>query len=160
MLEKECDGCGIVKPLDSFHIRRQAKDGRVNKCKECINSRGLKKYHLKFSDPVWREQFREWGRLRYQKFKTRPPKYPEKLAAKARCKRMKRGTGMHLHHWSYRSEHVKDVIELSVMNHGKAHRFIVYDQERMMYRTIDGVLLDTKERHLDYIMGKINSEKD
>ena len=42
-----------------------------------------------------------------------------------------------------------DVIELSILEHNKLHRYIIYDQERMMYRRCDNnVLLDTKEAHL------------
>ena len=43
-----------------------------------------------------------------------------------------------------------DVIELSVHDHHFLHRYIVYDQERMMYRDLDGVLLDSKEKHIEY----------
>jgi len=28
---------------------------------------------------------------------------------------------------------------------------MAYDQERMQYRGLDGLLLDTKERHLEYL---------
>ena len=59
--------------------------------------------------------------------------------------------GNNLHHWSYNEEHWKDVIELSVENHNIAHRYITYDQERMMYRNLSGILLDTKESHIEYI---------
>lgn len=34
--------------------------------------------------------------------------------------------------------------------HNKLHRYMTYDQERKMYRTTNGILLDTKERHLEY----------
>ena len=41
-------------------------------------------------------------------------------------------------------------------DHNTAHRFIIYDQERMMYRRIDTLeLLDTKEKHYDFIKEKI-----
>jgi hypothetical protein len=66
----------------------------------------------------------------------------------------------HNHHWSYNEEHQIDVIDLSQKDHFKAHRFIIYDQERMMYRNLEGVLLDTKEKHLKYIMHMINSMPD
>lgn len=66
--------------------------------------------------------------------------------------RMKPQTkGNHLHHWSYNIEHAKDVIELSIKDHATAHRFMVYDQERKMYRKLTGELLDTKEGHENYI---------
>lgn len=63
---------------------------------------------------------------------------------------------MQKHHWSYNKEHAKDVIFLSKADHYKAHRFIIYDQERMMYRRCDTLeLLDTKESHLEFIKSKL-----
>jgi hypothetical protein len=69
--------------------------------------------------------------------------------------------GNQLHHWSYNKEHYKDVIELTPKEHHKAHRFIVYDQERMMYRTFDkNLLLDTRERHETFIKNCITYFQD
>ncbi len=60
---------------------------------------------------------------------------------------MKKKEGYHLHHWSYKPEHQLDVIELTSEHHYIVHRHTIYDQEQMMYRTKDGVLLDSKESH-------------
>jgi hypothetical protein len=68
--------------------------------------------------------------------------------------------GAEKHHWSYNKEHYKDVIWLSKKDHMKAHRFIKYDQERMMYRDLNGYLLETKARHEQYIRLKVKFEKD
>lgn len=74
---------------------------------------------------------------------------------------MPKRAGYHLHHWSYRTEHAKDVIELTTREHGKAHRFLVYDQERMMYRRSDNMeLLDTRQRHEEYIHHMIETRED
>lgn len=60
--------------------------------------------------------------------------------------------GNELHHWSYNQEHYKDVIELVVLDHKKAHRYMVYDPERKMYRRADNnILLDTRESHIEFI---------
>jgi hypothetical protein len=79
-------------------------------------------------------------------------KFPEKYKAHTFInRRMKAVTGNHLHHWSYNKEHWLDVIELNLIEHLKLHRYIIYDQERMMYRRIDtNELLDTKEKHFAY----------
>jgi hypothetical protein len=78
-------------------------------------------------------------------------KYPEKYKAKSRMSKMKaKIKGNQLHHWSYNEEHYKDVIELTVKEHSLVHRFTIYDQERMMYRTLDGILLDTKEGAINF----------
>ena len=78
--------------------------------------------------------------------------YPEKCKARNKAQYLKKSfKENHLHHWSYNEEHYKDCIELDVKTHHLIHRFIVYDQERMMYRALDGLLLNTKELHLEYI---------
>ena len=56
------------------------------------------------------------------------------------------------HHWSYNIEHAVDVIWLEKTIHRKIHKFLVYDQERKMYRRYDtNLLLDTKEEHENFI---------
>ena len=89
-------------------------------------------------------------------------KYPEKVIAKNKCSHLKASIkGNHLHHWSYNLEHAKDVIELSRKDHYKAHRFIIYDQERMMYRRCDTMeLLDTKELHIEFIEYCVRNKPD
>lgn len=78
-------------------------------------------------------------------------KYPEKANARVKSQRLKpKIKGNELHHWSYNEEHYKDVIELNIADHNLVHRKTIYDQERMMYRTLDGVLLDTKEAAIEY----------
>ena len=62
-----------------------------------------------------------------------------------------RDRGNHLHHWNYNITFAKDVIELEPKQHATIHRFIRYDQETFMYRDLENNLLDTKEKHLDYI---------
>lgn len=86
-------------------------------------------------------------------------KYPEKFKARILCQKMNPVTeGNHLHHWSYREEYAKDVIELDPKTHAFLHRYINYDQEKMMYRVSSnlngwyfGELLDTKEKHKRFL---------
>lgn len=88
-------------------------------------------------------------------------KYPEKYKAKLAMNRIKsKVKGNHLHHWSYNEKHYKDVIELSVKDHNTVHRYLVYDQERMMYRRSDNnELLDTKTKSLLYYQLVISKNK-
>ena len=78
-------------------------------------------------------------------------KYPEKYKARNKSQRIPCQKGNQLHHWSYNEEHYKDVIELSVSDHALLHRNMIYDQERMMYRNTDGILLDAKESHIELL---------
>jgi hypothetical protein len=35
--EKTCKKCGVVKPLEAFAEHNQCRDGRLGKCRDCIN---------------------------------------------------------------------------------------------------------------------------
>lgn len=151
-------------------------DGYLNKCKDCTR-KDVKEHslYLKKNDPDYLEKEKKRGRLKYHRlYKGVKPnkqlrgiarkrwanKYPEKEKAKCVSSKIKSINGNN-HHWSYRQEHWKDVIDLTVKNHSKAHRFIIYDQEQMMYRRIDNMeLLDTREKHLKWILHCIETRED
>lgn len=152
------------------------EDGHLNKCKDCTK-RDTKEREAKLKeDPDWLEKEKTRGREKYHRLGNKRPsiekslesqrnyrqKFPEKSRAKSNMnKERKSPPGIHFHHWSYNDIHHKDIIELPSEYHGKAHRFITYDQERFMYRRIDTMeLLDTKQKHLDYIMDCIANKPD
>lgn len=166
---KKCFKCSLEKPLDDFYKHPRMPDGHVNKCILC-NKDDVKNRRLVLikEDPNYITKERKRGREKYHRLNyvnNKPSKevqskrrinyrnlYPEKYKARNKSQYLKKCVaGNHLHHWSYNEEHYKDCIELDVKTHSLIHRFIIYDQERMMYRTIEGVLLNTKELHLEYI---------
>lgn len=165
---KVCRRCSIEKPLSGYYKHKQMGDGHLNICIECKKIETSQWIKEKEKDPNWLEKERERGRLKYHrlyigkykqskeiKFKSLVKfrlKYPEKKKAHAKTARMKASVkGNHLHHWSYNDDHLKDVIELSVLDHNLVHRKTVYDQERKMYRRSDNLeLLDTKEACIKY----------
>lgn len=164
MSTKVCFKCNADKPLSEYYAHKQMGDGHLNKCKSCTKSDVKKRSDDLSSNIEWVESERKRGREKYHKYKYKnqsPPdvyvkhksKYPEKFKARSASQRMKASIeGNHLHHWSYNEEHYKDVIEITPKQHAKAHRFIVYDQERMMYRRFDNnILLDTRETHESFI---------
>jgi len=173
---KECFKCKQIKPLSEFYKHPATKDGHVNKCKICNKKDVLVNYKNNSLDPNFIIKERKRGRekhLRLYSGKTRQnynnkanwrEKYPEKYKASIKSQSMskyKPFEGAEKHHWSYNKEHYKDIIWLSNKDHNKAHRFIIYDQERMMYRRVDNLqLLDTKEFHEGYIKSIILTESD
>lgn len=96
----------------------------------------------------WRRNNPEKEKMRNKLYNNR---YPEKYKAHRNSQRLPCEKGNQLHHWSYNEEHWKDCIELNVADHSLLHRYIKYDQERYMYRNLDGILLDTKQSHIDLL---------
>jgi hypothetical protein len=166
--QKMCFKCNEIKELGDFYKHPLMPDGRVNKCKDCAKLEVRARHEKLKNKPEYMESEKIRGREKYhrlyaglkkpkgfyreKKNNKHREKYPEKYAASNASQRIpKVEKSNQLHHWSYNEEHYKDVIELSISEHNKLHRYIVYDQERKMYRRSDNnVLLDTKESHLIY----------
>ena len=164
--EKVCKGCGILKPLSEYYTVDGNKDGRFGTCKICVKTRVRGREAIKKQDPEWLEKERERGREKFHRLykgkkidhskrkvamAAHKAKYPEKVKARGKADKIGKKDGLHNHHWSYNQEHWLDIVIINHIDHATAHRFMIYDQERMMYRTKDGILLDTKEAHVEYI---------
>lgn len=168
---KKCFKCGVEKKLSDFYAHPKMADGRLNKCAECSKSERKKLVEEKSKDKNWAAELRESKRLwaRRNKINSKSTmahrrkwkeKFPEKEEAKKQSRRLLK-KGFHKHHWSYLPEHYKDIIWLTPNNHKKAHRFLIYDLERFMYRRSDTLeLLDTKENHNKYILMCIKTKPD
>ena len=144
-------------------------DGRVNKCIICNKIDVKLNYEKKALNIDFIESERERHREKYYRLgykeKHKPTteqkkaimlryslKYPEKAKAKNISSRVKPVIiGNHLHHWNYNIAFAKDVIELIPRHHSTAHRFIKYDKETFMYKDLDNNLLDTKQKHFEYL---------
>lgn len=167
---KICFKCGNSKPLLEYYTHQQMQDGHLNKCKSCTRADSKAHSAASAQNPVWVESEKSRQREKYHRLgyrtvhkptreasaairKRHEQKYPEKVAARARTQHMLPVVpNNHLHHWSYRPEHARDVIELSMPEHYILHRFLIYDQTHMMYRRKpDKVLLDSRAEHEEWI---------
>jgi hypothetical protein len=162
---KRCKSC-----TRDYSIKRLAKlksdpvwaEKEKLRCREKENKRRA----ILKNNPVWvekekkriREQERrlKWKRQKPSKDKIRInqlntiARYPEKQKVRYICCRMPKAEGLLNHHWSYNIEHAKDVIQMTKESHYLVHRFTIYDQERMMYRKLDGTLIDSRESAIEY----------
>jgi len=165
---KKCFKCGIEKQLSEYYSHKGMVDGHLGKCKCCTKLDIQKREKLLSTNLEWVESERKRCRERHHRLYSKAQKkyvykyddgkkwadrYPEKKKATNRSQNMtKPFNEAEKHHWSYNEEHYRDVIWLTKKNHMQGHRFIIYDQERMMYRRTDNnILLDTKESHEAYI---------
>ncbi len=179
MKKKICFRCNIEKEVSEYYKHKAMADGHLNKCKECSKSDSRKRHDELLKDSKWVELELKRHREKYHRLMYKEKhkqgkdinrksnanyknKYPEKVNARNKSSHLRPIIkGNHLHHWSYNNIHCKDVIELSLKEHYKAHRFIIYDQERMMYRRFDTLeLLDTKELHFEFINNCIKNKPD
>ena len=171
MKVKNCIICGTLKPLDDYYKHPQMGDGHLNKCKDCTKGHTKERIKKLSNNQDWLKSEKERNRLKYHRLnyrgKHKPTteqkaltqkryelKYPEKQKASQKLNsiKMTNTPGTHRHHWSYNEQHYLDIIPLTIEQHNLAHRHMVYDQERMMYRRIDTMeLLDNKEQHEQYI---------
>lgn len=169
-MRKFCKNCKEDKDISEFHKRSKSLDGYQRLCKKCDHKLRMIWLYKKRENKEWHAAEKEKARIKSLEFgynfkhaKNKDAmnkstykhmrKFPEKYRAHIASQRMpKVNNDNHLHHWSYNEQHYRDVIEIAMMDHKKAHRYLVYDQQFFMYKRSDtNELLDTKQKHEDFI---------
>ncbi len=160
---KQCIKCKDDLELEMFY-KAKTKNGYTSECKKCTKLRISKTRKENSSNPEWIKKERKRGRdkyhrLNYKQYANRSrsdynahrKRFPEKYKANSAAQHISIEQGYERHHWSYKTEHHKNIIPLSVDDHNNLHVYIIYDMEHLLYRTQSGVLLDTKEKHIEYL---------
>jgi len=140
---KECFKCGETKPLVDFYKHAGMADGHLGKCRKCARVDAVERRKKLEQDPVW--VAKETKRVREKARRMRKGPYGKIVTHAHNQTRSLKVEGKELHHWSYQEEHLKDVVMLTRKDHRKIHRYIKMDEFHLQFRTLRGVLLDTRE---------------
>ena len=165
---KKCKKCGNVKNETEFY-------GVQGECKTCTKIRVKERYNNLIRNPDYVENERKRCRDKYfrlyvgkkqnpeikkKSMKNYKEKYPEKYRAKKLSQRIKPPIGFEKHHWNYNEGFEKDVLFMTNEEHNLLHRYSIYDQERMMYRKLNGELLDSMDKLKEYFWNIKKDELD
>lgn len=165
-MKKICIACEEMK--SAFYKHPQMTDGYLNVCVDCVKDRSRKRRNEKKNDGEWleaeRKRCRERNKRLDYKNKYKPKKedkkrwtdtyyekYPERKSAQHVISNLRTPSGFNWHHWSYNDEHLKDVILILRERHYDIHRFLDYDRVAKIFRTKDGGLLDSRDKHEKYL---------
>jgi len=154
---KKCIRCGNDKKLEDFYVHPQTRDGHLNKCISCCKEvADLREKKLRKNNPEWCLKEKLRAKEKYQRLNYKDKQYQDnilKLYKNSKYKNLSRNLSLsseeNAHHWNYNL--IEDIIILNKKFHRFIHRYLILNEVNLIFETIEGNLLDTKEKHLDYI---------
>jgi len=154
---KKCIRCEKVKEINNFYVHPKMRDGHLNKCIECCREvADLREKKLRENNSEWCESERLRSKEKYYRLG-----YGMKQLERDKLKPYKNNKYRNLfrdlnlssdeneHHWNYNL--IDDVIILNKKFHRFIHRYLILDEETLTFSTIEGNVLNSKEKHLKYI---------
>jgi hypothetical protein len=160
MNSKTCFRCIKDLALENFYRHSQMADGYSNKCKSCTKSEVKINYAKKSKDPLFIENERERGREKYKRLNYKDRNWNELKPwtkdnlYKNLSRKLNPKKGLELHHWNYNDEFLEDVFFIDRKNHKLCHKYLIIDIKLRLFMDLESNLLDTKQKHYEYLISK------
>jgi hypothetical protein len=154
---KKCIRCGNDKELNDFYVHPKMRDGHLNKCKECCKKvADIREKILRKNSEEWCEKERlrsieRYHRLNYREIQFEQKKLKTYITGKYKnlSRDLKLPPDKNPHHWNYAL--IEDIIILNKKFHRFLHRYLILNEDTLIFTTKDGKILDSKEKHLEFI---------